>query len=644
MTGREYVCASADGGKGRSFSVNTQTGAWADFGGTDKGGDAVSLAACVRRCNQGEAAKWLQCRIGMTAAIPPPTKPTAKPSEWVCVPCPTPPPPLPGRVSGKPRTGAWPYHHADGSIAGYAVRGEDGEGKSVLPLTWCRSAAGVEQWRFAAMPEPRPLYGLPDLMARQAAPVLVVEGEKTADAARNLFPHMVVTTWAGGCKAMAKTDLSPLSGRDVIYWPDADAPGKAAADEFAGRVPHARIVSLPDGLPDGWDIADPLPEGWDLSAVSEFVASACRATPEPIEHHVPEYADYSTPSGPDPSEIAAELAGMEPLTAMQKLILRLPAVRFDPARPPPEEPWLFKLAGVEIAHPGNLLVVAAAVKSGKSSFKSAMLASLFGNPGRDYLGVEGRNTDGKAVLHFDTEQSKGDHHHMMVRSVERAGATACPDWMESYSLRSFSRIECRAVIVGLVKEKALKGGVHSVFIDGVADLCSDVNDMNEASDLVSELMRLADETASIIVCGLHHNPGSEKTRGHLGSEIERKAESVITLKKVEEKVTVTVSPARHAPVGKDNGVTFEWNDSERRHTLCGYVAPVSRANEDLRSVVEELFADIDPGRGMPWLVMKDKIVRLRGWTPKTAESKIYAMTKQKLIVKNTNQSYSRCAQ
>ena len=58
-TGREYVCASSDGGKGRSFSVNTQTGTWADFSGTDKGGDAVSLVACVRRTNQADAARAL---------------------------------------------------------------------------------------------------------------------------------------------------------------------------------------------------------------------------------------------------------------------------------------------------------------------------------------------------------------------------------------------------------------------------------------------------------------------------------------------------------------------------------------------------------------------------------------------------------
>lgn len=289
LTGREYVCASADGGKGRSFSVNTQTGAWADFSGADKGGDAVSLVAAIRRTNQVQAAKWLTERLSLSAAAPV-KKPKAPSAEWVCAPCPPSPPPLPSKVSGKPRTNAWSYHHANGSIAGYAVRGEDSEGKAVLPLTWCRnSKTGAEQWRFQSMPEPRPLFGLPGLLSRPNDPVLVVEGEKTAVAAAAMFPEMVVTTWAGGCKALTKTDLSPLSGRQVVYWPDADDPGFAAARDFTHSVPHTNVVALPGSLPDGWDLADPLPPGIDPAAL---IAAAQLLDPE--------YRADSPPAQPEP--------------------------------------------------------------------------------------------------------------------------------------------------------------------------------------------------------------------------------------------------------------------------------------------------------------------------------------------------------
>jgi hypothetical protein len=74
-------------------------------------------------------------------------------------------------------------------------------------------------------PEPRPLYGCDDLAARPAAPVLIVEGEATADAAKMLFPNCVVITSPGGNSAAGKSDWSLLKNRIVIIWPDHDGPG-----------------------------------------------------------------------------------------------------------------------------------------------------------------------------------------------------------------------------------------------------------------------------------------------------------------------------------------------------------------------------------------------------------------------------------
>ena len=58
--------------------------------------------------------------------------------------------------------------------------------------------------------------------------MLIVEGEKAADAAGALFPDYVAITWPNGGKAAGKADWQPLSGRDVVLWPDADAPGRDA--------------------------------------------------------------------------------------------------------------------------------------------------------------------------------------------------------------------------------------------------------------------------------------------------------------------------------------------------------------------------------------------------------------------------------
>jgi putative DNA primase/helicase len=109
-------------------------------------------------------------------------------------------------------------------------------------------------------PAPRPLYGLPRLAQRPYAPVLVVEGEGTADAAALLFPEHVVISWANGTNAIGKTDWQPLAGRAVTLWPDADAPGRKAMARLAALLHEqgCRVALLdpPADLPQGWDLAD----------------------------------------------------------------------------------------------------------------------------------------------------------------------------------------------------------------------------------------------------------------------------------------------------------------------------------------------------------------------------------------------------
>ena len=113
-------------------------------------------------------------------------------------------------------TSFWLYLDADRNEVGRVLRWDlaDG-GKEVRPLR--KSDDG---WRCEGILEPRPLYRLPALMARDAdtsmaaadrKPVFVDEGEKAADAACSI--GWLATTSAGGCEAPHKTDWSPLAGR-----------------------------------------------------------------------------------------------------------------------------------------------------------------------------------------------------------------------------------------------------------------------------------------------------------------------------------------------------------------------------------------------------------------------------------------------
>lgn len=171
-------------------------------------------------------------------------------------------------------------------------------GKKIRHLWWDGTA-----WRWKAPPAPRPLLNLDQLRTRIGT-VLIVEGEKTADAAARLFPKAVVTTWPSGCKAIDKADWSPLQGRRVILWPDADQPGRQAMDLLAQRllrlpVDRVQIVTPPADVPEGWDLAD---AAWSPEQAEAFIKANIA---EPLQLG-PEAAAGLTDSEPEPSRSQIE--------------------------------------------------------------------------------------------------------------------------------------------------------------------------------------------------------------------------------------------------------------------------------------------------------------------------------------------------
>jgi hypothetical protein len=163
--------------------------------------------------------------------------------------------------------------------------------KQYLPITYCDLGKGRRAWRAKGIPEPRPLYGLPDIIARADAPVIVAEGEKAADAAATLFPGMVATTPPHGAKSPHKANWSAVAGRTVVIATDNDEAGQQFGDrvcELARAAGAAAVLHLPpdrlgawvwtDGkktlregaIPLGWDLADAIEEGWTAEAVAEL--------------------------------------------------------------------------------------------------------------------------------------------------------------------------------------------------------------------------------------------------------------------------------------------------------------------------------------------------------------------------------------
>ena len=111
-----------------------------------------------------------------------------------------------------------------------------------------------------------------------------------------------------------------------------------------------------------------------------------------------------------------------------------------------------------------------------------------------------------------------------------------PSCFKAYTLNSITRRERFDSIVNSMDKYYYQfGGIHMVVIDGIADLIRSVNDESESVELIDELHRLAGIYNTCIVCVLHLVPSGMKIRGHLGSEVSRRAAGILSIDKNEKR-------------------------------------------------------------------------------------------------------------
>ncbi|MGH7863850.1 MAG: hypothetical protein ACREQB_02595, partial [Candidatus Binataceae bacterium] len=251
-----------------------------------------------------------------------------KEGQGECVlPVPADAPPMPAthpKWGGVP-SGRWPYLDASGAPLFEVWRFDPpGERKQFPCLSLWRYSNRIK-WRWAAVPELRPLYGLDKLAARPDASVVICEGEKAADAVARIFPGHVCITSPGGSQAAGKTDWAPLAGRRVLIWPDADEPGSKYAEQVAAisgalgcEVSIIDAVALAGMAPDGsqreaakgWDAADASGEWQDLVALRKAAHGLAKPFEATSRHD-------STEAGSEPCDTDREIARLAKLRVVE---------------------------------------------------------------------------------------------------------------------------------------------------------------------------------------------------------------------------------------------------------------------------------------------------------------------------------------
>lgn len=198
---------------------------------------------------------------------------------------------------------------------------------------------------------------------------------------------------------------------------------------------------------------------------------------------------------------------------------------------------------------GNFSFIQAPPKSMKTFFVS-LLSSV-------YVDSKGKHTkdlssfrDGRELIHFDTEQGSW-HSQRVFQRIKWMNRSAKLDFYHTFALRQIgykTRIDFIEYYLQSLKEDGKKIGL--VIIDGVADLVSDANNLEESSAIVQKIMSWTSIYDCHIVTVIHSNNGSDKPTGHLGSFLEKKAETQIQLQRDENKlgaITVSCKRSRSTP-------------------------------------------------------------------------------------------------
>ena len=281
----------------------------------------------------------------------------------------------------------------------------------------------------------------------------------------------------------------------------------------------------------------------------------------------------------------------------------------------PDPQPIVRIWGNLIASRGNVSTVVGLAKSRKT-FLTAAVASGFLSSS-DFLGFDTPAT-GK-VVYIDTEQARA-HVHKVARRILRSIGLPTDHNHDKLVVAADQRREATGEILRRYKPDLL-------ILDGVADLCNDPNDLHESEALTCELMRWSSEYDNHILCVLHSNPGGEKARGHLGSALLRKSETVMLVKADGDTSVVSPQYCRNEPFTE---FAFQINASGLPE-LCGIPAPQPKEN---------VFAEImEAGKVYAHSELIEMLMEAVDLKEGSAKSKISRAVKAGTIVKNQAGGY-----
>jgi hypothetical protein len=313
--------------------------------------------------------------------------------------------------------------------------------------------------------------------------------------------------------------------------------------------------------------------------------------------------------------------------------------------PPVKSEMLISINNVPLGTQGNLFGITGGEGTGKSNYAGSLIAGCIRQSDQiDTLGASvRRNDNSKAVLLYDTEQSEEQLYKNISGILKRGQSDTMPACFKAYCLTSISRKErMQAIVQSMDRFYYQFGGIQLVVIDGIADLVRCANDEAESIGVIDELYRLAGIYKTCIICVLHFIPNGMKLRGHLGSELQRKAAAILSIERDDEP-QVSVIKALKVRDGSPLDVPliqFSWDKAKAMHTYIGEKPKEEkdkRKETELANVARTVFSR---QRYVTYVDLCEQIQSVLDVKERTAKSYIKFMRDRGIILKDpSNTSY-----
>ena len=232
---------------------------------------------------------------------------------------------------------------------------------------------------------------------------------------------------------------------------------------------------------------------------------------------------------------------------------------------------------------GNFSASIGKAKSKKTFNVSAIVASaLSGSSVLHYRSTFPENK--RKILYIDTEQGRYHCQLVLKRILRLADLPEYknPDNLIMLALRKFSpklRLAIVEQAIGIIPDLGL------VIIDGIRDFLYDINSSSESTDIISKFMQWTDDRQIHIHTVLHQNKNDEHARGHIGTELNNKAETIMQVEVDKEDKSISVVEAVHIRDREFEPFAFRINEE----TLPELVEPYLSKEKKIGRPSKELF-------------------------------------------------------